>query len=152
MLFMDDDAGPAWAEDSWTPGPAGCIDSIAATAYMMNDAVQKAIHAVKPDFCWSFCNQRPSWKYQRTVQDETKEVYPFLLGRISVLIYNGDMDGACLFFFFFFWVCQARPWTGPLFTASLFISHSLPLFLFLSFLFFFKTACLGRTTWAGSPL
>jgi hypothetical protein len=100
MLFMDDDAGPSWAYDGWEPGPAGCIDSIAATAYMMNPDVQEAIHAQKLDYCWTFCGHAPggvnAWNYQRTMMDETKEVYPYLLGRISVLIYNGDLDGACI--------------------------------------------------------
>lgn len=96
-LGIDDDTPPDWASteisNSW--GPSGCIDSGAASQYLMTPAVQKAIHARPlPDgFCWGFCNQQSNdWNYVRSMNDEPKDVYPSLFGRINVLIYNGDVD------------------------------------------------------------
>ena len=94
LLYVDDDFGASWASDlGINSGPQGCIDSIGPTAYMMDPAVQAAIHAMPTGFCWSFCNTAAGWNYTREIKDETKEVYPYLIGRISVLIYNGDLDG-----------------------------------------------------------
>ena len=94
-MGIDDDI-PAWAAaDQASGGPSSCIDSSAATAYLMNSDVQAAIHA-KPlpeGFCWSFCGQQSNdWNYEHTMTDEPTLVYPDLLGRIEVLIYNGDVD------------------------------------------------------------
>lgn len=90
---IDDDAFPDWAASEATDegGPTGCIDSTTATKYMMNAAVQTALHirTAAPSGCWSFCSTAPSWYYSRTMGDEPKEVYPDLWGRIDVLIYNG---------------------------------------------------------------
>lgn len=95
-LGIDDDSIPAWAQSEAADqaGPTGCIDSTAASKYMMTPAVQAALHIKQPapSGCWSFCSTAPSWTYSRTMGDEPTYVYPDLWGRIDVLIYNGDVD------------------------------------------------------------
>ena len=95
-MGLDDDI-PVWAAaDQETGGPSSCIDSSAATAYLMNPEVQAAIHArpLPEGTCpWSFCGQQNnSWNYEHSMTDEPTLVYPDLFGRIDVLIYNGDVD------------------------------------------------------------
>lgn len=63
-ILYDDDGfvnGTDWY------GPVGCIDSKAATAYLMRADVQAAIHVKDPGYCWAICNQAPGWTYQRRV-------------------------------------------------------------------------------------
>ena len=66
----------------------------ALTAYMNQPDVQAALHVVKGAGVigkWSEC-QSGSVTYTRIPVDQTKTVYPGLLDKISVLIYNGDQD------------------------------------------------------------
>lgn len=37
-------------------GPAACIDSAAASAYLNRPEVMEAIHVRDPGFCWAICN------------------------------------------------------------------------------------------------
>ncbi len=76
-------------------GPAECIDSRDASDYMNNPAVQKALHARSPEYCWAVCNHQKGWKYKSTRADLPRDLYPRLVSRLKVVIYNGDMD-ACV--------------------------------------------------------
>lgn len=76
-------------------GPAGCIDSYAATTYLTNPEVQKAIHVHALDYCWAVCNQAKGFRYSSTQSNLPRDVYPTLISRLRVLIFNGDWD-ACV--------------------------------------------------------
>ena len=76
-------------------GPAGCMDSYAATTYLTNPEVQKAIHVHALDYCWAICNQAKGFKYKSTQKNLPRDVYPTLISRLRVLIFNGDFD-ACV--------------------------------------------------------
>lgn len=91
-LIYDDDYNPLLADSR---GPAGCIDSAAATSYLMRADVQKAIHVKEPGYCWAVCNQAPGFTYNSTRPNLPRDTYPYLISRIKVLIYNGDWD-ACV--------------------------------------------------------
>jgi len=82
-------------DDEKPRGPAGCIDSALATAYVMRSDVQDAIHVRKPDFCWASCNRAKGWNYNSTRADLPRDTYPLLISRLKVIIYNGDWD-ACV--------------------------------------------------------
>lgn len=76
-------------------GPAECIDSVDASNYMNRHDVQAALHAKNPGFCWAVCNHVAGWKYTSTRQNLPRDLYPRLVSRLKVVIYNGDMD-ACV--------------------------------------------------------
>jgi hypothetical protein len=76
-------------------GPAGCMDSYSATTYLTNPEVQKAIHVHALDYCWAICNQAKGFSYKSTQQNLPRDVYPDLISRLRVLIFNGDFD-ACV--------------------------------------------------------
>ncbi len=76
-------------------GPAGCIDSYAATTYLMNPDVQKAIHVKPINYCWASCNSIREFKYHQNQPNLPRDMYPYIISKIRVLIYNGDWD-ACV--------------------------------------------------------
>ena len=76
-------------------GVEGCIDSIAASAYLNQPEVKKAIHVHDVGYCWSVCRAAPGWTYQPTRANLPANTYPYLVSRINVLIFNGDWD-ACV--------------------------------------------------------
>jgi hypothetical protein len=75
-------------------GPAECIDSVDASHYMNSHEVQKALHARDPGYCWAVCNHQKGWRYTSTRENLPRDLYPRLVSRLKVVIYNGDMD-AC---------------------------------------------------------
>jgi len=83
------------ADTTKARGPAGCMDSASATAFVSRPDVQAAIHVKKPDFCWASCNRAKGWHYNTTRADLPRDTYPLLISRIKVIIYNGDWD-ACV--------------------------------------------------------
>ena len=76
-------------------GPEACIDSGAATGYLNQPEVMKAIHVKDPGFCWAVCNTAKGWSYSSTRTNLPKNTYPLLLKNIDVVIFNGDWD-ACV--------------------------------------------------------
>jgi len=77
-------------------GPNGCIDAIAAGAYLNTAAVQEAIHvadAKKYFKQWQVCSG--SINYQPNTPNEPRDVYPTLVANYRVLIFEGDVD-ACV--------------------------------------------------------
>lgn len=75
-------------------GPDGCIDGILAGAYLNNDAVRTAIHVESASVTgtWTICTQNIF--YTPTI-DSLLGLYPTLISKYRVLIYNGDVD-ACV--------------------------------------------------------
>ena len=74
--------------------PCSVADA-ALTAWMNTDAVRAALHVEAAQAVvgvWAECAGGGNVAYTRLPQDETKTVYPGLLQRIAVLIYNGDND------------------------------------------------------------
>ena len=57
-------------------------------------AVAEALHVTIPDGGWSVCAGAP-FNYKRTMKDERTTIYPALIGKIQVHIYNGEAD-ACV--------------------------------------------------------
>ena len=80
---------------SYGAGPTECIDSSLATAYLTNSDVVSALHVKEPAFCWAVCNQAPNWRYTPNRVNLPRDTYPYLISRIKVVIYNGDLD-ACV--------------------------------------------------------
>lgn len=78
-------------------GPYGCIDTKAASIYLGQLSVQQAIHVQPPPSpsCWGLCSTADGFSYKSTVQNLPRDVYPYLIENIKVLIYNGDLD-ACV--------------------------------------------------------
>ena len=79
-------------------GPTACIDSKMASAYLNQEAVQKAIHvdiSNSGSTCWSVCGSAPGWSYNSTVANLPRDTYPLLVSHINVVVYNGDWD-ACV--------------------------------------------------------
>mmetsp|Transcript_31760 Transcript_31760/g.32362 ORF Transcript_31760/g.32362 Transcript_31760/m.32362 type:complete len:510 (-) Transcript_31760:244-1773(-) len=76
-------------------GTDECLDSRAASGYLNNPEVMKAIHVKDPGFCWSICKTVPGWEYKSTRSNLPVNTYPKLVSRIAVIIYNGDWD-ACV--------------------------------------------------------
>lgn len=77
-------------------GPKACIDSKAASSYLNQEEVQKAIHVKAPaSGCWSVCGTAPGWSYNSTRPNLPRDTYPLLVSKISVTVYNGDWD-ACV--------------------------------------------------------
>ncbi|CAE8703663.1 unnamed protein product, partial [Polarella glacialis] len=76
-------------------GPDACIDSSRGTAYFNLENVKAALH-VKSDLSWEWdsCANPEGWSYNRTRANLPRDTYPFLLGRLRVLIYNGDWDAS----------------------------------------------------------
>lgn len=77
-------------------GPDDCIDGIAASAWINTPEVIKALHVeaslpyVKQ---WTICSS--SLKYTTTAADLPGTIYPDLVTKYRVLVYNGDVD-ACV--------------------------------------------------------
>jgi hypothetical protein len=86
-------------------GPEACIDSKAASAYLNQPAVMKAIHVRDPGFCWGVCNSAPGWSYQSTRTNLPANTYPLLVSQLQVVIFNGDWD-ACVPY------TDGEGWTG----------------------------------------
>jgi hypothetical protein len=77
-------------------GPKACIDSAAASHFFNRPSVRKALHVtMKNGHCWSTCSQQAGWHYTKTASNLPRDVYPYLLSKIRVLIFNGDVD-ACV--------------------------------------------------------
>lgn len=79
-------------------GPEACINSKEASAYLNQEAVQKAIHvdiSNNGQSCWSVCGSAPGWSYNSTRTNLPQNTYPLLVEHIRVTIYNGDWD-ACV--------------------------------------------------------
>jgi len=77
-------------------GPDGCIDGIAAAAYLNTAAVQSAIHvteAVPFAGQWAVCSSKV--RYRRTATNLPGTIYPGLISKYKTLIFNGDTD-ACV--------------------------------------------------------
>lgn len=93
----DDDANSAHYDSYYSPqgGPSGCMNSYAATTYLMTPEVQKAIHVKPINFCWGICNSAHGFDYKITAQNLPRDVYPVLVSKLKVLIFNGDWD-ACV--------------------------------------------------------
>jgi len=79
-------------------GPKTCIDSKLAAGYMNQPEVQRAIHVDLDNnglTCWNIFATAPGWTYKKQVADVPRDIYPFLVSHIDVLIFNGDGD-ACV--------------------------------------------------------
>eukprot|EP00936_MAST-01D_sp_MAST-1D-sp1_P000664 g664.t1 len=77
-------------------GPNACIDSSAGGAWINRDVTRSALHLhmpPAPSGNWSTCGNNIT--YTSTMKNEPKEVYPLLVAKLRVLIYNGDAD-ACV--------------------------------------------------------
>jgi carboxypeptidase C (cathepsin A) len=73
-----------------------CINSVEASAFLNDPAVQEAIHVkVANNNNWSVCGTQNGWDYSSTRPNLPRDTYPFLIDNIRVLIYNGDHD-ACV--------------------------------------------------------
>jgi serine carboxypeptidase-like clade 1 len=79
-------------------GPLGDACSVAdsqVTAYMNRVDVQAAFHVTAAAAVlgpWSECASGSTLSYTRIPQDETQTVYPGLIAKIAVLVFNGDQD------------------------------------------------------------
>lgn len=75
-------------------GPDECIDGLLASQYLNNDLVRAAIHVqnMSSGGQWSICGAQIN--YQSNI-DSLLPVYPTLISKYRVLIYNGDVD-ACV--------------------------------------------------------
>jgi cathepsin A (carboxypeptidase C)/serine carboxypeptidase-like clade 1 len=82
-------------------GPDACINSRAASSYLNQPAVQKALHVQQQESesngqtCWSVCGTAPGWSYNSTRTNLPRDTYPLLVSNIRVTVYNGDWD-ACV--------------------------------------------------------
>jgi hypothetical protein len=76
-------------------GPVGCIVTAHATHLLTTPAVLEAIHVKPIDFCWAACNQHSNFTYDANRENLPRDTYPYLISKIKVLIFNGDMD-ACV--------------------------------------------------------
>jgi cathepsin A (carboxypeptidase C) len=91
-LYQDAHADNPYYEPSDAP-TVPCVDSSGADIYLNTNATRAALHI--PDFVqsWSICDLGLRYKKQYTT------VEPFFKtlvdGGIRVLVYNGDIDGAC---------------------------------------------------------
>lgn len=77
-------------------GPDGCIDGIAAGAYLNTASVQTSINVISAAQyygTWDVCSNKVD--YTSTASNLPKNVYPALISKYRVLIYNGDVD-ACV--------------------------------------------------------
>lgn len=75
-------------------GPDACIDSAAASGYLNQPEVMKALNVKDPGFCWAVCNTAKTFSYSSTRPNLPRDTYPLLVGSKRVLIFNGDWD-AC---------------------------------------------------------
>lgn len=91
----DDDINSPPYYHYYNEGPSGCMDSYAATTYLMNPEVQAAIHVNPIDYCWAICNNVKGFEYDITAENLPRDVYPTLIANMNVLIFNGDWD-ACV--------------------------------------------------------
>jgi len=79
-------------------GPKACIESKLASAYFNQPDVQQAIHVGNSPTgrpCWNTYVTAPSWTYTKQVANIPRDIYPFLIRHLDVLIFNGDGD-ACV--------------------------------------------------------
>jgi serine carboxypeptidase-like clade 1 len=77
-------------------GPAECIDGIAAGTYLNTKVVQQAINVASAAQYygeWTICSSKVN--YTPTASNLPALVYPALISKYKVLIYNGDVD-ACV--------------------------------------------------------
>ena len=73
-----------------------CINSVEASAFLQDPAVQEAIHVTEANVQdWSVCGTAKGWDYNSTRPNLPRDTYPYLINNIRVLIYNGDFD-ACV--------------------------------------------------------
>ena len=70
-------------------GPDGCINAGAATLYLDNAEVQKAIHVTQAKKQWHICG---GVDYTSTKQSLLPDYKTTLIPQIRVLIFNGDVD------------------------------------------------------------
>ena len=70
-------------------GPDGCINAGAATLYLNNAEVQKAIHVTQAKKQWHICG---GVDYTSTKQSLLPDYKNTLIPQIRVLIFNGDVD------------------------------------------------------------
>lgn len=71
-------------------GPDGCIDAIAAGAWLNTEVVQKALHVYSAKQYWqqwSICTG--AINYQPNTPNEPRDVYPTLIANYRVLIFEG---------------------------------------------------------------
>ena len=52
--------------------------------------VQAAVHVRSPGYCWSVCSSAPGWDYEATQPNLPRDIYPALISKIKVVIYNGE--------------------------------------------------------------
>jgi carboxypeptidase C (cathepsin A) len=83
------------AEGARVRGPDACIDSIEASNYINQAALQKAIHVKPIAYRWKTCGSVPGWQYTSTRENLPRDTYPLLIQHMRVVIYNGDWD-ACV--------------------------------------------------------
>jgi len=78
--------------DIYTPcvGNSGldCMDYSAITKYLNSQNVQQAIHARKPVAPWSVCTDSIQYNYSWPT---VLNIYPYLMERIHVTVYGGDV-------------------------------------------------------------
>jgi len=60
------------------------------TAVSSTWQVQAAVHVRSPGYCWSVCSAAPGWDYQATQPNLPRDIYPTLVSKIKVVIYNGE--------------------------------------------------------------
>ena len=55
--------------------------------------VQAAVHVRSPGYCWSVCSAAPGWDYEATQPNLPRDIYPTLVKKLKVIIYNGECFG-----------------------------------------------------------
>ncbi|GBG24314.1 Serine carboxypeptidase-like 20 [Hondaea fermentalgiana] len=73
-------------------GPVACIDSRAATAYLTQAEVVKALHVKEQPFIWGTCSNQLK-NYTSNRENLPRDLYPALVEYLDrIIIYNGDWD------------------------------------------------------------
>lgn len=70
-----------------------CIDSVAATAWLNNPDVKKALHVDTSPNTWAICTSDVN--YDRNMNYFAPPIYAELQRNYRVLVYHGDTDMAC---------------------------------------------------------
>jgi len=80
------------ANDGGVLGPVGCIDAGAASAYLNQESVRKAIHVAPASLIgnWSICTNKITYGF--TMGSLLPYYKNDLIPNIRVVIYNGDVD------------------------------------------------------------